>query len=171
MLSGTLLPYDDAWPTLPKTHGNHTSCGGVESYAFAAKMPLVPITADEFAAAATHYPIVFFGPERSAYVVTGLTADRNLFVGEDRSYAPGAHIPANLRRYIRSGSSSPPKVISFANKAEQVRHGSRDAYARMENSRGWNTNINDDLAAFIARQNSAFFLQRRRLMANLIFSI
>ena len=41
-------------------------------------------------------------------------------------------------------------------KAEQERRGSRDAYARMENAGGWKTSITDDLAAFIAAQNSVF---------------
>ncbi len=41
-------------------------------------------------------------------------------------------------------------------KAEQERHGSRHDYARMENAGGWKTRITDDLAAFIAAQNSVF---------------
>ena len=41
-------------------------------------------------------------------------------------------------------------------KAIQARKGSRDAYARMEQSGGWQTAITDELADFIAAQNSVF---------------
>ncbi|MEL7239690.1 MAG: pyridoxamine 5'-phosphate oxidase family protein [Planctomycetota bacterium] len=51
-----------------------------------------------------------------------------------------------------------PSDVAFtpAVKAIQARKGSRDAYARMETSRGWQTEINDDLAGFIAEQRSVF---------------
>jgi predicted pyridoxine 5'-phosphate oxidase superfamily flavin-nucleotide-binding protein len=41
-------------------------------------------------------------------------------------------------------------------KAIQAKKGSRSAYARMEERGGWATEITDDLAAFIAEQNSFF---------------
>ena len=41
-------------------------------------------------------------------------------------------------------------------KAIQARKGSRAAYARMEQGAGWSTTIDEDLAAFIAEQNSFF---------------
>jgi predicted pyridoxine 5'-phosphate oxidase superfamily flavin-nucleotide-binding protein len=41
-------------------------------------------------------------------------------------------------------------------KAVQVRKGSRDAYARVEQDGGWRTEIDDDLAAFLADQTSLF---------------
>ena len=51
-----------------------------------------------------------------------------------------------------------PSDIAFtpAVKAIQARRGSRHAYARMEEGRGWNTTITPELAAFIAAQTSAF---------------
>jgi len=42
-------------------------------------------------------------------------------------------------------------------KAIQARKGSRDAYARVEQNGGWRTEINEDLAAFLAETNSLFF--------------
>lgn len=98
-LSGAMPLYGDPRPVTAATHRDHAILPGPDSYAFAARTALVPITVDEFAAAALHYPIVFFGPERRAFVVTGLVADRNLFVDENGVYAPGAYIPAYLRRY------------------------------------------------------------------------
>ena len=41
-------------------------------------------------------------------------------------------------------------------KAIQARKGSRDAYARVEQNGGWRTGIDDDLAAFLAAQDSLF---------------
>src|SRR6202162_4705795 len=41
-------------------------------------------------------------------------------------------------------------------KAVQTRKGSRDAYARVEQHGGWRTEIDEDLAAFLAAQDSMF---------------
>ena len=41
-------------------------------------------------------------------------------------------------------------------KAIQARKGSRDAYARVEQSGGWRTEVDDDLAAYLAAQDSLF---------------
>ncbi len=51
-----------------------------------------------------------------------------------------------------------PSDIAFTDpvKALQTRAGSRAAYARMERGDGWETAITDDLAAFLAAQDSAF---------------
>jgi len=49
-----------------------------------------------------------------------------------------------------------PSDVAFtpAVKTIQSRKGSRQAYARVEHGKGWRTTIDDDLAAFIAAQNS-----------------
>src|SRR4051794_11896966 len=41
-------------------------------------------------------------------------------------------------------------------KAVQARKGSREAYARVEQNGGWRTEVDDDLAAFLAAQDSLF---------------
>ena len=55
-------------------------------------------------------------------------------------------------------SRSTPSDIAFteAVKTIQTRLGSRRAYARMEQNGGWQTTIDDDLAAFIAQQTSFY---------------
>ena len=52
----------------------------------------------------------------------------------------------------------PTSDVAFTGqvKAEQIRRGSRAAYARLEQEGGFQTEIGDDLAAFVARQRSAF---------------
>jgi predicted pyridoxine 5'-phosphate oxidase superfamily flavin-nucleotide-binding protein len=47
-------------------------------------------------------------------------------------------------------------AFTAAVKAIQTRKGSRDAYARVEQNGGWRTEIDDDLAAFLAAQDSLF---------------
>jgi predicted pyridoxine 5'-phosphate oxidase superfamily flavin-nucleotide-binding protein len=51
-----------------------------------------------------------------------------------------------------------PSDVAFtpAVKAIQARKGSRDAYARVEQNGGWRTEIDDDLAAYLAAQDSLF---------------
>lgn len=55
-------------------------------------------------------------------------------------------------------SASRPSDVAFTDsvKAIQTRMGSRKAYARMEEGDGWSATITDNLAAFIAEQNSFF---------------
>jgi uncharacterized protein len=60
-------------------------------------------------------------------------------------------IPATAESVIASDIAFTPAV-----KAIQARKGSREAYARMEQSEGWQTLITDDLAAFIGGQTSFF---------------
>ncbi len=54
--------------------------------------------------------------------------------------------------------TEPSSDVAFtpAVKAIQVRKGSREAYARMERRGGWQTAIDEDLAAFIGQQTSWF---------------
>ena len=51
-----------------------------------------------------------------------------------------------------------PSDVAFTDsvKAIQTREGSRTAYARMERGGGWETEVTEDLAAFLAEQDSAF---------------
>jgi len=51
-----------------------------------------------------------------------------------------------------------PSDIAFTPtvKALQQQHGSRHAYARMEQDRGWQTTIDDDVRGFIEAQTTAF---------------
>ena len=54
-------------------------------------------------------------------------------------------------------SYSSDVAFTPAVKAIQTRKGSRDAYARVEQHGGWRTEIDEDLAAFLAETNSLFF--------------
>jgi len=54
-------------------------------------------------------------------------------------------------------SHSSDVAFTPAVKAIQTRKGSRNAYARVEQNGGWRTEIDEDLAAFLAETNSLFF--------------
>jgi predicted pyridoxine 5'-phosphate oxidase superfamily flavin-nucleotide-binding protein len=53
--------------------------------------------------------------------------------------------------------SSSDVAFTPAVKAVQTRKGSRDAYAHVEARGGWRTEIDDNLAAFLAQANSLYF--------------
>ena len=54
-------------------------------------------------------------------------------------------------------SYSSDVAFTPAVKAIQTRKGSRDAYAHVEQRGGWRTEIDENLAAFLAETNSLFF--------------
>lgn len=98
-LHGTLPLYRDVAILDAARHGTCALLPADRPYAFASEAPLIAVTIDEFERAALDYPIIFFGAEREAVIVTGLTARRNLFIAPDGHYAPGAYVPAYLRRH------------------------------------------------------------------------
>jgi hypothetical protein len=74
---------------------------GVPSFAYAAGTNSVPLTGNEFAAAARQLPILFVPDARqqpSPIALLGLRRDENLFVDADGRWS-GNYIPAFVRRY------------------------------------------------------------------------
>ena len=71
-----------------------------DSYAFAAGVNSVPVTAVEFAEAAAEYPVVFAGTEQSVFpaVILGVRDEENLFVDTSGRWR-GRYVPAFVRRY------------------------------------------------------------------------
>jgi len=59
-----------------------------------------PLTVDEFGVAQRGIPIVFSsGPDPVPLGLMGLNEGANVFIGEDGQLAPGAYLPAYVRRY------------------------------------------------------------------------
>lgn len=94
-----LLFYKNAVPVSPRRHGKHSVKAG-KSYAFAAKVNSVPLTASEFADAAAEYPVVFAGEGDTVVptAILGVTDASNAFVDADGNWT-GRYIPAFIRRY------------------------------------------------------------------------
>jgi hypothetical protein len=73
----------------------------VPSFSYAAGINSVPLTCNEFAAAARQIPIVFVADANntpSPVALLGLRRDENLYVEEDGRWS-GSYIPAFIRRY------------------------------------------------------------------------
>lgn len=93
------LFYRSAVPVSAQRHRDWSVKTG-ESYAFAAGVNSVPVTAIEFAQAAAEYPVVFAGTEQSVFpaVILGLKENQNLWVAADGAWK-GKYVPAFVRRY------------------------------------------------------------------------
>ncbi len=93
------LFYRTAVPVSVQRHRDWSVKTG-ESYAFAAEVNSVPVTAIEFAQAAAEYPIVFAGAGEAVLpaVILGVRDNENLFVDADGRWR-GKYIPAFVRRY------------------------------------------------------------------------
>ncbi|TVQ41144.1 MAG: multidrug transporter [Geminicoccaceae bacterium] len=93
------LFYQTAVPVSAQRHKDWSIKTG-DSYAFAAKVNSVPLTAIEFGQAAGEYPIVFAGTPEAVFpaVILGVQQDENLFVDTDGRWL-GRYVPAFVRRY------------------------------------------------------------------------
>jgi hypothetical protein len=93
------LFYRSAVPVSAQRHGDWSVKTG-ESYAFAAGVNSVPVTAIEFAPAAAEFPIVFAGNEQSVFpaVILGVQENQNLWVDGEGKWR-GKYVPAFVRRY------------------------------------------------------------------------
>ena len=93
------LFYRSAVPVSAQRHRDWSVKSG-GSFAFAAGVNSVPLTAVEFAQAAAEYPIVFAGGEASVFpaAILGVRNDENLFVEADGRWR-GRYVPAFVRRY------------------------------------------------------------------------
>lgn len=98
-MSKQLLIYSRAKPLNSKTHRELSIKSGA-SYAFAADVNSVPLTAVEFSAAAEQFPIVFAGTDEQIMplVVMGVRDGENVFVNAAGEFTAN-YVPAFLRRY------------------------------------------------------------------------
>jgi hypothetical protein len=71
-----------------------------DSYAYAAGVNSVPLTAIEFAQATAEYPVVFTGTDKGVFpaAILGLRGDENLFLSADGGWR-ARYVPAFVRRY------------------------------------------------------------------------
>ncbi len=93
------LFYRTAVPVTVARHRDWSVKTG-DTYAFAAEVNSVPVTAVEFAQAAAEYPVVFAGDGTTVFpaAILGARENENLFVGPDGRWL-GRYVPAFVRRY------------------------------------------------------------------------
>ena len=96
-----LMIYEQVVPVNAKQHGELSVEGGIP-YEFARELRAVPLVAQEIAACAQEYTVVFApsGKEGEVipFVVLGLQENENLYVNKDGEW-DAKYIPAFIRRY------------------------------------------------------------------------
>ena len=97
-VSGNVMFYEKPVPLTRQAHGDAGVSAVSEPFAFMAKQHFVPITAPEFGIAASSYPIIFAGEERTPLAVMGIRQQENLFV-ENGTFNQDYYLPAFARRY------------------------------------------------------------------------
>jgi len=98
-ITGNVLFYSHPEPLSSETHAKLGLRRIDAPFAFAASSHIVPLTVTEFQLAAISYPIIFAGDKRQPLAVMGVTGGTNLFIGQEGLFAPGAYMPAYIRRY------------------------------------------------------------------------
>lgn len=94
-----VLMYDDPRPLRYDTHGKLGVTMQEGAFDFLKNIHYVPLTANEFGVAASHYPIIFAGPDHMPLAVMGMRQGDNLFVDENNQFKQDAYVPAYVRRY------------------------------------------------------------------------
>ena len=97
-VSGNVMFYEKPVPLNRSQHKDFGVSAVDQPFAFMAKQHFLPITAPEFGIAASSYPIIFAGEERTPLVVMGIRQQENLFV-KDGQFNPDFYMPAFARRY------------------------------------------------------------------------
>lgn len=96
---GLPLFYKDPRPLARDRHAGK-SLKTAASLSFAANSNAVPVTLEEFGAAARNYPIVFSMEKPAvAVVVLGFRRGENLFIDGQGRWAPESYVPGYIRRY------------------------------------------------------------------------
>ncbi|WP_233355629.1 SapC family protein [Henriciella litoralis] len=97
-LSGQVLFYSNPQPLSAEKHGGLGLKNIEKPFAFLGKAHAVPVTVTEFAIAATSYPIIFVGADKTPIAAMGIRQDENLFV-VDGNVDVDFYVPAFARRY------------------------------------------------------------------------
>lgn len=98
-VSGNVLMYGKPVPLSKDAHGKMGVSPTKSPFEFMAKSHFMPLTAPEFGAAASSYPIIFAGDERTPLAVMGIRAEDNLLVDKEGQFNSDFYMPAFARRY------------------------------------------------------------------------
>jgi hypothetical protein len=98
-ITGNAPLYKSPEPLNPQTHAKLGVKVMDAPFAFAASNHFVPMVGPEFPAAATSFPIIFAGDEKTPLGVLGLNPGDNLFFEKNGTVRPDMYLPAYIRRY------------------------------------------------------------------------
>lgn len=122
-ITGNVMMYGNPVPLTKDAHGKMGVSPVSNPFEFMAKSHFMPITAPEFGAAASSYPIVFMGDDRVPLAVMGIRAEENLLVDEKGVFNPDFYMPAFARRYpfvLASDDANNRFVVCVDEKADCV---------------------------------------------------
>ena len=140
-------------------------------YDIAAKANAIPITCDEFAQVVRHYPIVFTtGAKPMPMALVGLRKGVNDHVTADGKWAPGAYVPAYLRRYpfllVKEREDAPRQILCADMSSTQFTQSSEGSTGLM-NEDGTKSEHLSGILDFATRYETA--AQRtRQVMAEIV---
>jgi hypothetical protein len=106
-ISGQVMFYKQPEPLSIETHRMLGVKRVDKPFRFLVGSNLVPITVNEFGVAASSYPLIFVGPEKTPVAVMGARAGENVFVSPDGDVDPEAYLPAFVRRYPFAFAADP----------------------------------------------------------------
>ena len=98
-LSGQVLFYRRPEPLSPERHGKLGVKQVAAPFEFLRTAHAVPITVSEFGVAATCYPIIFVGEQKTPVAVMGVRQGENEYVDAAGNPDPDSYLPAFVRRY------------------------------------------------------------------------
>ena len=106
-ISGQVMFYKQPEPLSLEQHRSLGVKRVDKPFKFLVGSNLVPITVNEFGVAASSYPLIFVGPEKSPVAVMGARANENVFVSPEGDVDPEAYLPAFVRRYPFAFAADP----------------------------------------------------------------
>jgi hypothetical protein len=121
-IEGNVMMYENPQPLVKDKHAKFGVQQVKKPFEFMEKTHFMPITAPEFGSAASSFPIIFAGEDKTPLAVMGIRQNENLFVTEgqfDNNY----YMPAFARRYpfVLAGDTANDRfVVCIDEKAECV---------------------------------------------------
>ena len=97
-VSGNVIFYKDPQPLTKQAFGGKGVIQLERPFDYMADQHFLPLTANEFGAAASSYPVIFAGENRTPLAVMGIRTGENLFI-EDGVFDNDFYLPAFARRY------------------------------------------------------------------------
>ena len=98
-ITGQVLLYSRPEPLSPEAHGKLGIERSETPFAFAFNASAMPCHVSEFGPAASCYPIIFAGNDKTPVCVMGIRDAENLYIASDGRYENDAYLPSFLRRY------------------------------------------------------------------------
>jgi hypothetical protein len=117
-VTGNVMFYEKPVPLNREQHKGYGVTPVEKPFEFMRKSHFLPLTAAEFGAAASSYPIIFAGDDRSPLAVMGIRTEENLFVA-DGLFDNDFYMPAFARRYpfVLAGDPSNDRFVVCVDEA------------------------------------------------------